>query len=224
MTTATHVKICGLTRVEDVGAAVDAGASYLGFVFFPGSKRAIDAEAAAALVAHAPVGVCPVGLFVNAGDDEIAAVLERTPLSMLQLHGAETPDRIRAVRARFGLPVMKAHGVAVADDVDALDALEAVADQLLVDAKPPKGAIATGGHGVAFDWSLLSGRRWRRPWMLAGGLTPENVAEAARRTGAGQVDVSSGVEAAPGIKDAAKMRAFVAAARAGDRVAAAETG
>jgi phosphoribosylanthranilate isomerase len=133
---------------------------------------------------------------------------------MLQLHGHETPDRVAAVRARYGLPVMKALGVADEGDLAPLLDYSLVADQLLIDAKPPKGAPLPGGNGITFDWRLVAQRRWLRPWMLAGGLTPENVAEAVRLTNARQVDVSSGVERAPGVKDHARIAAFVRAARA----------
>ena len=136
------------------------------------------------------------------------------PIDMLQLHGHETPDRVLAVKARYGLPVMKAVGVADASDLVKLDTYLKVADQILVDAKPPKEADLPGGNGLAFDWRLIAGRRWPIPWMLAGGLSPQNVAEAIAMTGAGQVDVSSGVESAPGVKDAARIAAFVAAAQA----------
>ena len=131
---------------------------------------------------------------------------------MLQLHGRESPDRVAQVRARYRLPVMKAIGLADEGDLPAIIAFSTVADQILIDAKPPRGADLPGGNGLAFDWRLLAGRRWLRPWMLAGGLTAENVAEAVRLTGARQVDVSSGVESAPGVKDAARIAAFVAAA------------
>ena len=130
---------------------------------------------------------------------------------MIQLHGAETPERVARVRARHGLPVMKAVGIGGAADLDAIAPFEDVADQILVDAKPAPGAALPGGNGAAFDWSLLAGRAWRRPWMLAGGLTPANAAEAARVSGARQLDVSSGVESAPGVKDPALIRAFMAA-------------
>ena len=134
------------------------------------------------------------------------------PLDLPQLHGHETPARLAEVRARYGLPVMKAIGVAEAADLAQIDAYSEVADQLLIDAKPPKGADLPGGNGLAFDWRLLAGRKyWTKPWMLAGGLTPDNVAEAVRLTGARQVDVSSGVEAAPGLKDAGRMAEFAAA-------------
>lgn len=209
-----RVKICGLTRPADVSAAVAAGAAYVGFVFFPKSPRHLDIEAARALAVEVPPGVAKVALVVDAGDAAIEAILARVPIDMLQLHGHEPPERVAALRGRHGLPVMKAVGVATADDLPALDAYARVADQILVDAKPAPGAALPGGNGVAFDWRLIAGRRWPVPWMLAGGLTPANVAEAVRLTGAQQVDVSSGVESAPGVKDPALIRAFVAAASA----------
>lgn len=208
-----RVKICGLRDRVGLDAAARAGAAYVGFVFFPPSPRHVGWEAAAALAADAPPGLCKVGLVV----DPDAATIERIaglPLDMIQLHGAETPARASDIRARLGLPVMKAVGVRGPDDLAALDLWESVADQILCDAKPPQDATRPGGIGKAFDWSLIAGRRWRRPWMLAGGLTLENVAEAAARTGAAQVDVSSGVESAPGVKDPARIAAFCAAAGA----------
>lgn len=211
----TRVKICGLTRSEHVAAAAEAGAGYVGLVFFPKSPRHLSIEAARDLALEVPIGVAKVGLVVNPTDAELDAILEAVPLDMIQLHGKETPERVAEVRARTGLPVMKAVGVAEAADLDQLPAYEAVADQILVDAKAPKGADLPGGNGLSFDWRLIAGREWSRPWMLAGGLTPENVAEAVRLTGAMQVDVSSGVESAPGVKDEALIRAFIAAAREG---------
>ena len=212
MTTGIRVKICGLCRPEHVAAAVDAGAAYLGLNFFPPSPRAVSPETAAGLAAGVPVGVAKVGLFVDADNALLDAVLRLVPLDMLQLHGREAPERVAEVKARFGLPVMKAVGVAGEADLPALAAFSRVADQLLVDAKPPPGAALPGGLGVPFDWRLIAGRRWPLPWMLAGGLTPVNVAEAIRLTGARQVDVSSGVETAPGVKDAGLIQAFIAAA------------
>ncbi len=212
---AVRVKICGLTTPETVAAAVEAGAAYLGFNFFPRSPRFVGYEAAAALAAQVPPGVAKVALTVNADDATLDALLAVVPVDILQFHGAETPERLRALRARYGLPVMRAIGIAEAADLDQIDAFTKVADQVLIDAKPPKGAALTGGNGLTFDWQLLAGRRWPVPWMLAGGLTPANVAEAVRRTGARQVDVSSGVETAPGVKDAGLIRAFVAAAQEG---------
>ena len=210
-----QVKICGLTRPEHVSAAVEAGAAFVGFVFFPKSPRHLDIGAAAALAAEVPPGIARVGLFVDPDDALLDAVLAQVPLDLLQLHGAETPARVTEIRARTGLPVMKAVGVADATDLDALWDYGLVADMLLVDAKPPKDAALPGGNGLSFDWRLLVGRKWLVPWMLAGGLTPDNVAEAVRLTGARIVDVSSGVESAPGQKDTTLIGAFVAAARGG---------
>lgn len=208
------VKICGLRRPEHVSAAAKAGASYVGLVFFEKSPRNVSLEDARALALHAPVGLAKVALVVNADDAFLDALTQTVPLDVLQLHGSETPERVSAVKARYGLPVMKAVGVADADDLPNLDTYARVADQILVDAKPPKGADLPGGNGLAFDWRLIAGRRWPVPWMLAGGLTHNNVAEAIRLTGARQVDVSSGVESAPGIKDIGMMQNFVRAARA----------
>lgn len=208
-----RLKICGLTDPADIPAAILAGGRYVGFVFFPRSPRHLDLAVAAAMAASVPEGICKVALTVDATDAEIDTILGRVPLDMLQLHGRETPDRVAEVRERFGLPVMKAVGIADEGDLPALDAHQRAADQVLVDAKAPKGAALPGGNGLPFDWRLIAGRRWPVPWMLAGGLTPQNVAEAVRLTGARQVDVSSGVESAPGVKDAARMRAFGAALR-----------
>ncbi|MDK3019047.1 phosphoribosylanthranilate isomerase [Pseudodonghicola flavimaris] len=214
MSTDIRVKICGLRSPADVQVAAEAGAVYGGFVFFPKSPRHLTAEAATPLALEAPPGLCKVALVVDADNDLLDHILGRVPIDMLQLHGHESPARVADVRERYGLPVMKALGVAGPDDLPQIDLYSQVADQLLIDAKPPKDAALPGGNGLSFDWQLLARRKyWQRPWMLAGGLTPENVAEACRMTGARQVDVSSGVESAPGVKDAGKIRAFVAAAR-----------
>ncbi|MEQ8368877.1 MAG: phosphoribosylanthranilate isomerase [Roseicyclus sp.] len=206
------IKFCGLARPQDVTDAAAAGARYVGFVFFPKSPRHVTVEVARDLALVTPPGIAKVALTVDADDALLDALTDAVPIDMLQLHGSESPDRVALVRERYGLPVMKAIGVADAHDLDAIDLYAPVADQLLIDAKPPKGADLPGGNGLAFDWRLLAGRKyWTKPWMLAGGLTPANVAEAARLTGAKQVDVSSGVEAAPGVKDAARMRAFAEA-------------
>ncbi|MGR3497941.1 MAG: phosphoribosylanthranilate isomerase [Limimaricola soesokkakensis] len=207
------VKICGLSDRAGLDAAVAAGARYVGFVFFAKSPRAVTVEQAAELAVEVPPGIAKVALVVDADDAVLDEIVARVPLDMLQLHGRETPERVTEIRARHGLPVMKAVGVASEADLPALDAYAAVADQLLVDAKAPKGAPLPGGNGLAFDWRLIAGRRWPVPWMLAGGLTPDNLAEAVARTGARQLDVSSGVESAPGVKDAARIRAFLDAAR-----------
>jgi len=214
MTTASvAVKFCGLRRASDVDAAAAAQARYIGLVFFEKSPRSVDLQTAADLAVQTPLGIAKVGLVVNADDAFLDALTATVPLDMLQLHGHETPERVAEVKTRYGLPVMKAVGVAEASDLDILPAYEAVADQILVDAKPPRDAVLPGGNGLRFDWRLVAGRVWSRPWMLAGGLTPETVAEAVAMTGAGQVDVSSGVESAPGVKDADLIRAFGAAAR-----------
>ena len=207
-----RVKICGLREEAHVAAAVDAGARYVGFVFFAKSPRNMTVETAARLAATVPPGVAKVALVVDATDADLDAIVAAVPLDMLQLHGNESPDRVAGIRARFGLPVMKAVGIAGPEDVEKIALYGKVADQILVDAKAPKGAAVPGGNGLAFDWTLIARKYWPCPWMLAGGLTPENVAEAIRLTGARQVDVSSGVEIAPGVKDAGLIRAFLAAA------------
>jgi len=207
-----RVKICGLRRLADVKAVAAAGAAYAGFVFFAKSPRHLTVAAARPLLLAVPEGLAKVALTVDADDAALDAIVAALPIDMLQLHGHESPERVAQVRARYGLPVMKAVGVADAGDLAAVFEYSLVADQVLIDAKPPKGAAIPGGNGLAFDWRLLAGRRWLRPWMLAGGLTPENVAEAIRLTGARQVDVSSGVESAPGVKDAGRIAGFVAAA------------
>lgn len=206
------VKICGLTRAQDFRAVADAGARYAGLVFFPKSPRHVTVAQAAALAAGAPDGLARVGLFVDADDALLDQVLAEVPLDILQLHGRETPARVAELRARHGLPVMKAVGIASKDDLPGLWDYGLVADMLLVDAKPAPDADLPGGNGLAFDWRLLVGQHFLKPWMLAGGLTPGNVAEAIRLTGARAVDVSSGVESAPGVKDAGLIRDFVAAA------------
>jgi len=215
MTSDIRVKICGLREAADVRAAAAAGAAYVGFVFFAKSPRNLAVDAAAALALEVPEGICKVALTVDADEATLDQLIEAVPLDMLQLHGRESPDRVAAVRARYGLPVMKAVGVAGEEDLSQIDLYAQVADQLLIDAKPPRGADLPGGNGLAFDWRLLAGRKyWQRPWMLAGGLTPQNVGEAIRLTGARQVDVSSGVERAPGVKDAGLIEAFIRSAQA----------
>jgi len=206
-----RVKICGLRTVADVAAVAAAGAAYAGFVFFPKSPRHLTTDQARLLALAAPPGLAKVALTVNADNDTLDAILEAVPLDMLQLHGNESPERVSEVRARYGLPVMKAIGVADESDLATLTDYSLAADQILIDAKPPKHGDLPGGNGLSFDWRLLVGRKWLRPWMLAGGLTVDNVAEAIRLTGARQVDLSSGVESAPGVKDAAKITAFVKA-------------
>ncbi len=206
------VKICGISDARGLVAAVDAGASYVGFVFFRRSPRYIALETAAELAAALPRTVTPVGLFVNPNDSDLDSVISHVRLGMVQLHGRETPERVDAVRTAFGLPVMKAVGISTAQDLRAAQAYEDHADWLLFDAKPPKAATRPGGNAVSFDWSLMKSYTGTTPWMLAGGLTPRNVAKAIRESGARALDVSSGVETRPGVKSPAKIRAFLNAA------------
>jgi len=211
-----EAKICGINDPAAMAAAIDGGAAYVGLVFYPPSPRALSPLAAAELAAPVPVSVKTVGLFVDADDADIDAVLEAVPLDVLQLHGKETPERAAALKARTGREVMKAISIAEAADVDRARAYEAAVDRLLFDAKPPKDMenALPGGNALRFDWALLQGRAWAVPWMLAGGLTAQNVAEAVRRTGAVAVDTSSGVEDAPGRKNPRKIRAFLDAVAA----------
>ncbi len=210
------IKICGLTSAAVVGHAASVGAAYLGFNFYPPSPRALELDTARKLVEAAPDGVTRVALVVDADDAFLDKLLAAVPVGMLQLHGDESPERVIAIRARTGLPVMKVVGVRDAGDVARIAEYEAVADQLLIDAKPPRegDGFLPGGNALTFDWRLIAGRRWARPWMLAGGLTAANVAEAIRLTGAVQVDVSSGVETTRGVKDLDKISAFIPAASA----------
>ena len=208
------IKICGLRTAADVRAVAEAGARYAGFVFFARSPRNLGISEAREAALAAPSGLARVALVVDATDAALASIISQVPLEMLQLHGRETPARVEQLRERFGLPVMKAVGVATEEDLAALDEYSEVADQILVDAKHAPGAALPGGNGLAFDWRLITGRRWTVPWMLAGGLTAANVSAAIRLTGARQVDVSSGVESAPGVKDHRRIREFVAAAQA----------
>jgi phosphoribosylanthranilate isomerase len=203
-----QVKICGVRDPGALDAAAEAGADWVGFVFFPPSPRHLTPAQAAALVAHAPHGLGRVGLLVEPTDADVEAVLGAVALDALQVYASAA--RVAALRARFGLPVWHAIGVSTAAD---LPAEACAADRLVLEARPPEDATRPGGNAARFDWSLL--RAWTppSPWLLAGGLTPENVAEAVRDTGARAVDVSSGVETARGVKDSGLIRAFVSAAR-----------
>ena len=212
MSVGARVKICGLRDQVMLDVAVNAGAHYVGLVFFEKSPRNVSIAQAAPLAQSTLTGIAKVGLVVNPDNAFLDAILVDVPLDILQLHGSETPERVAEISRRYGLPVMKAVGVADASDLPALDAYAHVADMILVDAKPPKNADLPGGNGLSFDWTLIANRRWSTPWMLAGGLTPDNVSEAMSLTGATQVDVSSGVETAPGKKSADLITAFVNAA------------
>ncbi|MFT6452548.1 MAG: phosphoribosylanthranilate isomerase, partial [Halocynthiibacter sp.] len=209
-----RTKICGLKDAENLSAAINAGAAYIGFVFFPNSPRNISIEEAAALAASVPPGIAKVALLVDPDDVLLESITRAVPIDMIQLHGKETPRRVTEIKALTGLPAMKAIGVSGPDDIAQIQSYGEVADQLLIDAKAPKGADLPGGNGLSFDWTLIANINWPKPWMLAGGLTAQNVALAIEKTRATQVDVSSGVESAPGEKDPAKIRAFLKATNA----------
>ncbi|MGF1608659.1 MAG: phosphoribosylanthranilate isomerase [Kiloniellales bacterium] len=213
---AIEAKICGVNTPESLAAAAGGGAAFIGLNFYPPSPRSVTPEQAAALARMTPPQVQRVGLFVDPDDETLARVLAQVPLDLIQLHGSEDARRIATIKARFALPVMKAIKIATAADLEAVEAIEPVADRLLFDAKTSKSMknALPGGNAVAFDWRLLAGRRWRRPWMLSGGLEAGNLAEAVTITGARAVDVSSGVEDAPGQKSPSKIKDFLDKARA----------
>jgi phosphoribosylanthranilate isomerase len=206
-------KICGLSTPEAVATAARHGADFVGFVFYPPSRRHVTPELAVALCGILPAGIARAGLFVDADDELLAEAVTKVPLDLLQLHGRESPERVGEIRRRFGKPVMKAILVAGEADLAVAERYYGAADRLLFDAKPPKGAAVPGGNGLVFDWELLGGRRWSLPWMLSGGLNADNLGQAVRLTHATAVDVSSGVERAPGIKDPDRIAAFLARAR-----------
>jgi len=208
------IKICGLSTAAALRAALAAGVDMVGFVFFERSPRFIALDRARELAAEACGRVKIVALGVDAADAALAAIVARIAPDFLQLHGSESPARVSEIRRAFAVPVMKAFGVADAADFDKALEYQDAADWLLIDAKPPRGATRPGGHGVPFDWRLARGFAPERPWLLSGGLEPGNVGEAIALSGARGVDVSSGVESAPGVKDVVKIKAFVAAARA----------
>ncbi len=210
------VKICGLKTPEAVEAALDAGADMVGFVFFPPSPRNLGYEAARALGEQVRGRARKVALSVDATDVDLARAVEALKPDLLQLHGNETPERVAAVRTRFGRPVMKALPVETRADLAPVRLYEKVADRILFDARAPRDATRPGGLGKSFDWHLLERLNLAVPFMLSGGLDPDNVAEALRITRAPSVDVSSGVERAPGVKDPDKIRAFIRAAREAD--------
>lgn len=212
----TLVKICGLSTQESVAAAIEGGADFLGFVFYPRSPRNVTPDQAADLVKPVPASVRTVALTVDADDALLKTIAATMRPGLLQLHGHETPERVADIRSRFDTPVMKVLSVASADDVAKAGAYEPVADMLMFDAKPPKEMkdALPGGNALRFDWQLLAGAHFGKPWLLAGGLTPDNVAEAIRTSGAPGVDVSSGVEDAPGRKSIPLIRAFLRAAKA----------
>ncbi|MGA7808930.1 phosphoribosylanthranilate isomerase [Bradyrhizobium sp.] len=208
------VKICGLSTRETLDAALTAGADMVGFVFFPPSPRHLGLEAARALGEQAKGRAVKVALTVDAGDVTLDNIVETLKPDILQLHGHESVARVRDIRQRFQLPVMKAIAVESAADLASLPGYAAVCDRVLFDARPPNNATRPGGLGAVFDWHVLKGIESGLPFMVSGGLTAENVAEAVRVTQTSGVDVSSGVERAPGVKDPEMIRQFIRAARA----------
>lgn len=207
------IKICGLSSADTLAHALDAGADMVGLVFFPKSPRHVELEAAARLAALAGDRAIKVALTVDAADDLLKSIVAAAKPDMLQLHGKESPARAMEIRSLFGLPVMKAIGISGRGDLATASLYHGAADRILFDAKPPAGADLPGGNGLVFDWDLLKNIDLPTPFMLSGGLDPENVAQALRRTGCGGVDVSSGVESAPGQKDPARMSAFIQSVR-----------
>ncbi len=203
------IKICGVTTTETFDCALKAGATHAGFVFFAKSPRAIIPQDAAAIAGRS-TSISAVALTVDASDGELDTILSRFRPDLLQMHGHETPQRIAEIRTRTGLPVIKAVTLATPSDMDTARTFETVADILLFDAPPSE---LPGGNGIAFDWTLLAGRHWKKPWLLSGGLTPENVADAIYQTRPTGVDVSSGVEWTRGVKDNARVTAFITSAR-----------
>jgi phosphoribosylanthranilate isomerase len=210
------VKICGLATEAGLDAALACGADMAGFVFFDKSPRHVSLELAANLGRRAARRTCKVLVTVDAGDALLAAAIKALDPGLLQLHGSETPERVAAIRARFSLPVMKAIGIFEPADLAPVPVFDGAADFLLFDAKPPRATGRPGGSGTSFDWSLLGMIETKKPWLLAGGLDAGNVADALAQTGAPGVDVSSGVENAPGVKDRNKIAAFIARVRAAD--------
>lgn len=207
----TEAKICGLSTDETVLAAVNAGAKYIGFVFYPPSPRNVSIEQASKLAATAGKNVLKVGVFVNPGDALLTNVLRDVDLDIIQLHGNEAVERVQYIRARFSKIVMKAISVAGVGDINRAREYEKKADMLLFDAKAPieMDQALPGGNGLAFDWNLIAGHQWQIPWMLSGGLDATNVREAVKISGAATVDISSGLETTPGNKDISMIKAFM---------------
>ncbi len=211
-----EAKICGINTAQAAAAAVQGGADFIGLIFYPPSPRAVTPKQAHAIAAQVPGRVKKVALVVDAGDDTLREICAAVPLDLLQLHGNESPERVARIKAQFGIQVMKVVKVASAEDIAGAQAYQRIADRFLFDAKAPKDMknALPGGNALAFDWALLAGSSWPIPWMLAGGLHAGNLATAVRISGARAVDVVSGVEDKPGVKNPAKIQAFLDAAKA----------
>lgn len=211
----TDVKICGLSDPENLQTAIEAGARFVGFVFYPPSPRNVSFDTAWNLARAVPTGVRSVGLFVDPEDEQLERIVTGIQLDMIQLHGDESPGRINEIKERYSMQVMKAIKIRDESDLEGIEGYEAAADWLLFDARP-EGATLPGGTGQSFDWNILAGREFKKPWMLSGGLTADNVEQALQILNPDALDISSGVESAPGQKDPAKIKAFInAVAKAG---------
>ena len=209
MRSKVRVKICGITNTADMDASIKYGSHYAGLMFFEKSPRFVNLNLARKLSLHAANKIKKVAVAVNLTNQTFDEIVKQVPLDFIQLHGQETPERVWEIRIRYGLPVIKAIGIAEASDLDLISPFSDVADQLLIDAKPPPSAVLPGGNGLNFDWKLLKDFEFQGPWLLAGGLNSENAAEAIALTGARQLDLSSGVEKAPGLKDEKKISLFM---------------
>jgi len=203
------VKICGINSIDALDAAVQGGAKMLGFVFFAKSPRVVTRDEARDLLARVPQGVLKVALMVDPNDFKAHSIGAQLPFDLVQLHGDESVERVAEIKTITGLPVMKAVGIAGADDIARAHTFEAVAERILLDAKAPEGAMLPGGNALSFDWQLICGEKWQKPWLLAGGLNAGNLEQAVKTSGARFVDVSSGVEDAPGRKNPDKIREFL---------------
>ena len=209
MNSKIRVKICGITDIADMDTCLRYGVHYAGLMFFEKSPRFLDLNLARKLSLHAGDQIKKVGVTVNLDNLIIDKILEKVPLDFIQLHGQEPPERVREIKSRYNLPVIKAIGVSQKSDLESISIFKDVADQLLIDAKPLSSSVLPGGNGLNFDWNLLKGFKFECPWLLAGGLTGENVKEAIKLTGANQLDLSSGVEKTPGRKDEDKISLFM---------------
>lgn len=211
----TSVKICGLSEPKTLQTATQSGARFIGFVFYPPSPRNVSFDTAWNLARAVPTGVRSVGLFVNPTDEQLERIVTGIQLDMIQLHGDESPGRIHEIKTRFSMPVIKAIRVASEKDLDGIDGFEAAADWLLFDARPENASLP-GGTGERFDWNILKGKSFKKPWMLSGGLDADNVQEALSILKPNAVDISSGVESEKGVKDADKIEKFIKAVKTSD--------
>jgi len=206
-----RVKICGITNTSDLDVSIKYGTHYAGLMFFEKSPRFVNINLARKLSLHAGSKIKKVAVTVNLNNQKLDEIVKKVPLDFIQLHGNETPKRVQEIKTRYKIPVIKAIGISEANDLDFISTFKDVADQLLIDAKSPSSSVLPGGNGVNFDWKLLKDFNFQCPWLLAGGLTSENAAEAIALTGATQLDLSSGVEKAPGLKDDKKISLFMSA-------------